>query len=52
MAEKAIIPFPSLPLDIVREIFELAALQKDAGRHRLALVSRLIQQWYAHALIA
>ncbi|KAH8809569.1 hypothetical protein DL96DRAFT_1628536, partial [Flagelloscypha sp. PMI_526] len=45
MTQNSIVAFPSLPLDIIREIFEHAAHENYADRFLLSLVSRLVQQW-------
>ncbi|KAH8792750.1 hypothetical protein DL96DRAFT_1828992 [Flagelloscypha sp. PMI_526] len=45
MHQEAIIPFPPLPFDISREIFEQAVLHNKADHYSLALVSRLVQKW-------
>ncbi|KAH8798696.1 hypothetical protein DL96DRAFT_1638383 [Flagelloscypha sp. PMI_526] len=45
MAQNAIQPFPPLPFDISREIFERAVVCNAADRYSLAFVSRLIQKW-------
>ncbi|KAH8798699.1 hypothetical protein DL96DRAFT_1638391 [Flagelloscypha sp. PMI_526] len=45
MTQNALVPFPPVPLDISREIFEHVALSDSADRFSVSLISPLVQEW-------